>query len=73
MRWRSNKVLNLMGQLKPGVTAAMAEDELTGILRRAPGEPPDVRVQLVSLKGSPGGFANALQLLRLRGKRNNVR
>jgi predicted permease len=50
MKWRKNKFLTVIGRLKPGVTTAMAQDELTGILRRAPGEPPDVRVQLTPLK-----------------------
>jgi predicted permease len=50
MKWRKNKFLTVMGRLKPGVTAVMAADELTGILRRAPGEPPDVRVQLIPLR-----------------------
>ena len=50
MQWRKNKFLTLMGRLKPGVSPAIAEDELTGILRRSPGEPPDVRVKLIPLK-----------------------
>lgn len=50
MKWRSNKFLSVMGRLNPSVSPAMAEAELTGILRRAPGEPPDVHVQLVPLK-----------------------
>ncbi len=50
MKWRSNKFLSVIGRLKPGVTAAIAESELTGILRRAPGEPAGVRVQLIPLK-----------------------
>jgi len=50
MKWRANKFLTVMGRLKPGATAASAEKDLTAILRRAPGEPPDVRVQLIPLK-----------------------
>ena len=50
MQWRSNKFLRVVGQLRPGVTPAMAEQDLTAILRRAPEEPRDVRVQLVPLK-----------------------
>ena len=50
MQWRSNKFLRVIGRLKPGVTQAMAEEDLTSILRRAEGEPPDVRVRLVPLK-----------------------
>lgn len=39
-----------MGELKPGITPAMAEDDLTAILRRVPEGPRDVRVHLVPLK-----------------------
>jgi putative ABC transport system permease protein len=50
MQWRSNKFLRVIGELKPGVTPAMAAEDLTAILRRAPEQPADVRVQLVPLK-----------------------
>ena len=50
MKWRGNKFLRVMGELKPGVTRAMAEQDLTAILRRVPEEPRDVRVHLVPLK-----------------------
>jgi putative ABC transport system permease protein len=50
MQWRGNKFLRVMGRVKPGVTPAMAEEDLTGILRRAEGEPADVRVRLVPLE-----------------------
>lgn len=50
MQWRGNKFLRVVGELKPGVSQAMAEDDLTGILRRVPDEPRDVRVHLVPLK-----------------------
>jgi predicted permease len=50
MKWRGNKFLRVMGELKPGVTPAMAEQDLTAILRRAPEEPGDVQVHLVPLK-----------------------
>lgn len=50
MKWRGNKFLRVMGELKPGVTPAMAEEDLTAILRRVPEEPLDVRVHLVPLK-----------------------
>jgi putative ABC transport system permease protein len=49
-KWRANKFLTVIGRLKDGVTPAMAQGELTGILRRASGEPPDVQVQLTPLK-----------------------
>jgi putative ABC transport system permease protein len=49
MKWRGNKFLRVMGELKPAVTPAMAEQELTAILRRAPEEPRDVSVHLVPL------------------------
>lgn len=50
MQWRGNKFLRVVGELKPGVTPAMAEEDLTSILRRVPEEPRDVRVHLVPLK-----------------------
>jgi putative ABC transport system permease protein len=50
MQWRSNKFLRVIGELRPGVTPAVAEEDLTAILRRAPEQPGDVRVQLVPLK-----------------------
>src|SRR5215470_10803905 len=50
MQWRGNKFLRMMGELRPGVTPAMAEEDLTAILRRAPEEPRDVQVHLVPLK-----------------------
>ena len=50
MKWRGNKFLRVMGELKPGVTPAMAEEDLTAILRRVPEEPGDVRVHVVPLK-----------------------
>lgn len=57
MKWRSNKFLSVIGRLKSGKTPAEAESELTAILRRAPGEPTDVRVQLIPLKDSVVGSA----------------
>ena len=50
MKWRGNKFLRVMGELKPGVTPAMAEEDLTAILQGVPEEPRDVRVHLVPLK-----------------------
>ena len=50
MQWRGNKFLHVVGELKPGVTPAMAEEDLTAIFRRVPEEPRDVQVQLVPLK-----------------------
>jgi len=50
MQWRGNKFLRVMAELKPGVTRAMAEQDLTAILHRVPEEPRDVRVELVPLK-----------------------
>jgi putative ABC transport system permease protein len=64
MKWRANKFLTVMGRLKPGATAASAEKDLTAILRRAPGEPPDVRVQLIPLKDDlVGGVHVQLQIV----------
>jgi len=50
MRMRGNRFLNLVGLLKPGVTREQAEQELTTILHRGPGESPEVSVHLVPLK-----------------------
>ena len=50
MQWRSNKFLRIIGELRPGITPAMAEEDLTAILRRAPEQPGDIRVQLVPVK-----------------------
>ena len=50
MQWRSNKFLRVIGELRPGVTPSMAEEDLTAILRRAPEQAGDVRVQLLPLK-----------------------
>jgi hypothetical protein len=37
MQWRKNKFLTVMGRFKPGVAVTQAPDELTAVLRRAPG------------------------------------
>src|SRR5437660_11388216 len=50
MNWRANKFLDVIGRLKPGVSANVAEQQLTAIQRRAEGEPRDVQVQLTPLK-----------------------
>ena len=55
MQWRSNKFLRVIGELRPGVTPAMAEEDLTAILRRAPEQAGDVHVQLVPLKTTWSG------------------
>jgi predicted permease len=64
MKWRGNKFLTVIGRLKPGVTPVSASEELTAILRRAPGEPADVRVQLVPLKDDlVGGSKTQLRIV----------
>jgi putative ABC transport system permease protein len=50
MRWRGNKFLRVVGELRPGVTTTMAEEDLTAILRRVSEEPRDVQAHLVPLK-----------------------
>lgn len=50
MDWRANKFLTVVARLKPGVTADVAQQQLTAILRRGEGEPNDVQVQLTPLK-----------------------
>ena len=51
MKWRGNKFLRVMGEPKPGVTPAMAEEDLTTILQRVPEEPRDARVHLFRSNG----------------------
>jgi predicted permease len=64
MKWRGNKVLTVRGRLKPGATPDSASEELTAILRRAPGEPADVRVELVPLKDDlVGGSKTQLRIV----------
>ncbi|MBV8812136.1 MAG: ABC transporter permease [Acidobacteriaceae bacterium] len=50
MKWRNNKFLTVIGRLKPGVTPQEAEEDLSSILRRAPGASPSASVKLVPLK-----------------------
>jgi putative ABC transport system permease protein len=50
MDWRANKFLDVIGRLRPGLSPRVAEEQLTTILRRAVGEPADVRVQLTPLR-----------------------
>jgi predicted permease len=50
MNWRANKFLDVIARLKPGVSPNVAEQQLTSILRRAVGEPADIRVQLTPLQ-----------------------
>ena len=49
MHWRQNKFLSVVGRLKPGTNRQIAEQELTAILRRAPGQS-NVLVALEPLK-----------------------
>jgi putative ABC transport system permease protein len=57
MRLRGNKLLTVIGRLKPGVTRDQAEQELTTILHRGPGESPEVSTELVPLKDQIVGNA----------------
>ena len=50
MRIRGNKFLDVVGQLKPGVTPGQADQELTAILQRGPGESQELSVHLIPLK-----------------------
>jgi putative ABC transport system permease protein len=64
MRIRGNKFLNVFGRLKPGVTREQAEQDLTAILHRGPGESPEVSVQLVPLKAElTGDVRSELQIV----------
>ncbi len=64
MRIRGNKFLNVVGRLNPGVTREEAEQELTAILHRGPGESPELSVHLVPLKDElTGGVRSQLQIV----------
>lgn len=64
MKWRNNKFLTVIGRLKPGVTPRQAEQDLSGILRRAPGAGSNASVNLVPLKEYlVGGVEKPLRLL----------
>jgi predicted permease len=64
MQMRGNKFLDLVGRLKPGVTRERAEQELTAILHRGPGESPEALVRLVPLKDElTGNVRSQLQIV----------
>jgi putative ABC transport system permease protein len=64
MRIRGNKFLELVGRVKAGVTREQAEQELTAILRRGPGESPEASVHLVPLKDElTGNVRSQLQIV----------
>ena len=64
MQMRGNKFLDLVGRLKPGVTREQAEQQLTAILRRGPGESSDTAVRLVPLKDElTGNMRSQLQIV----------
>ncbi len=50
MRLRGNKFLTVIGRTMPGISPAQAEQDLTAILRRAPGASSSLAVKLVPLK-----------------------
>jgi putative ABC transport system permease protein len=55
MQVRSNRFMDLVGRLKEGATPQQAEQELSAILRRGPGESPNSSVRLVPLKDEVTG------------------
>ena len=59
MRLRGNKFLTVIGRTKPGITRAQAEQDLTAILRRAPGASSSTTVKLVPLKNEVVGEVRA--------------
>jgi putative ABC transport system permease protein len=59
MRLRGNKFLTVIGRTKAGVSRAQAEQDLTAILRRAPGASPSSAVKLVPLKDELVGQVRA--------------
>src|SRR2546430_2312546 len=64
MRMRGNKFLDVVGRLNPGVTREQAEQELTAILHRGPGESFEVSVHLVPLKDElTGNVRSQLQIV----------
>ena len=63
MHWRQNKFLSIIGRLKTSVTRQQAEQELTAILGRAPGQPPGLSVLLAPLKDEVvGKVSNQLKI-----------
>jgi predicted permease len=50
MHWRQNKFVSVVGHLRKGVSREQAEQEMTTILRRAPGQPKELAVVLLPLK-----------------------
>jgi putative ABC transport system permease protein len=64
IRIRGNKFLDVVGRLKPGVTREQAEQELTAILHRGPGESPELSVHLIPLRDElTGGVKSQLQIV----------
>jgi predicted permease len=64
MRLRSNKLLTVIGRLKPGVTRDQAEQELTAILHRGAGESPEISAELVPLKDQiVGGARTGIEIV----------
>jgi predicted permease len=59
MRLRGNKFLTVIGRTKPGVSRKQAEQDLTAILRRAPGASSNIAVKLVPLKNEVVGQVRA--------------
>jgi len=59
MKWRENRFLTVIGRLRSGMNGAMAQDELTSILRRGPGESPRRSIALVPLKDDVVGSVRA--------------
>lgn len=59
MHWRQNKFLSVLGRLRPGVRKEQAQQELSTILRRVPGQPASLAVSLAPLKDVVVGDAGA--------------
>jgi predicted permease len=59
MRLRGNKFLTVIGRTKPGISRTQAEQDLTAILRRAPGASSSAAVKLVPLKNEVVGQVRA--------------
>jgi predicted permease len=50
MQWRGNRYLRVFGRLKHGVSKEQAEQELTAIVHRPPGNPPNLNISLSPLR-----------------------
>jgi predicted permease len=67
MKWRGNRFLHAFGRLRPGVSPARAEQELTAIVHRAPETPAGLAIALSSMRNDVVGRNNSRLLAMLMG------